>query len=364
MTRPNSGVTWLRNPQVRAILQELARSRSIDPSMLDGLPHTRVALHIRALLAEYGLTGARVGYRRRYELWADEKIATVVNPRSQLVLRAYIRWHLAHKLGEGCTEGRFLASKQVVTVAAEFLNWLDAQDISLENLMQPDVDRFLAEGTETRRRLDRFLPWAIKTYKLSALEIAPHRRDTTREKTHDEQVEQLRAAFSEPGLTVQDRLMAALILVFGQPTHKVVALQWTDIRADPGEPMMITLGKHPIALEHPLDDLVNDVRISLVNRQTAANRNSAWVFPGYTAGVHLTAGYARVRLKELGFPSRATRIGTWRSITQTAPPPVLADALGLSAQRAIRHAQLGSAQYGAYISDILTLDLDFGDPSS
>ncbi|MGC7194496.1 hypothetical protein RA997_23415, partial [Mycobacteroides abscessus subsp. abscessus] len=70
MTRPNSGVTWLRNPQVRAILQELARSRSIDPSMLDGLPHTRVALHIRALLAEYGLTGARVGYRRRYELWA------------------------------------------------------------------------------------------------------------------------------------------------------------------------------------------------------------------------------------------------------------------------------------------------------
>jgi hypothetical protein len=109
--------------------------------------------------------------------------------------------------------------------------------------------------------------------------------------------------------------------------------------------------RHPVVLEHPLDELVVAVSQSVGNRQTAANAVTAWVFPGYRPGSHLNANHVRIRLKKLGFPSRSTRIGTRRTITQTTPPPVLADALGLNPQTAIRHARRGSGQYGAYVAD-------------
>lgn len=350
MSRPNSGVTWLRNQQVRSILRQLALSPTIEGSLLDGLPPSRHTTHIRALLTQHGVTAAKVDYRDRFDAWSVDKIAQVTDPASRRVLRSYLRWHLAHKLDDGCSEGRFLASKQAVTVAAEFLNWLATQSILFAEASQTDLDRYIAEGPETRRLLTRFLPWAIKSYRLPKLEITPHRRDTTREKTADEQVEQLRNLFTHPEMTAQDRLMAALILVFGQPAHKVVALQWKDFTIHDGA-QAISLGKHPVILEQPLDELVAAVSQSVTNRQTAANPGSPWVFPGYRPGSHLNANHVRLRLKKLGFPSLSTRIGTWQSITQTTPPPVLAEALGVNPQTAIRHARRGSGQYGAYIAD-------------
>jgi hypothetical protein len=106
-----------------------------------------------------------------------------------------------------------------------------------------------------------------------------------------------------------------------------------------------------VILERPLGELVVAVNQSVANRQTAANAGSPWVFPGYRPGSHLNANHVRLRLKNLGFPSLSTRIGTWQSITQTTPPPVLAEALGVNPQTAIRHARRGSGQYGAYVAD-------------
>jgi integrase len=355
MTRPNSGVTWLRDKQVRSTLQQLAQAGTIDQSVLANLPRSRRTLHIRALLAEHGIAVARVDYREKFDTWSADKLSELSDPASQLVIRSYIRWHLAHKLDDACSAGRFLASKQSVTVAVDFMNWLAQQSISFADVSQSHVDSYLSEGNETRRLLTRFLPWATKSYSLPTLEITPHRRDTTREKTADEQIEQLRILFANPDMTPPDRLMAALILVFGQQTHKVVALHWGDITTVDGA-LAVTLGKHPVILEHPLDELVAAVRDSPTNRQTASNAKSHWVFPGYAPGSHLNASHVRIRLKKLGFPSLSTRIGTWQTITQTTPPPILADALGLSPQTAIRHARRGSGQYGAYVADRRTAE--------
>lgn len=67
--------------------------------------------------------------------------------------------------------------------------------------------------------------------------------------------------------------------------------------------------------------------------------------------VTVTIRHLRLRLKTLGFPSLTTRLGTWQTITQTAPPPVLADALGIHPQTAIQHALRGSSQFGAYVAE-------------
>jgi hypothetical protein len=182
MTRPNSGVTWLRNKQVRSTLQQIAQAATIDQSVLNRLPRSRHTAHIRALLAEHGIADARVDYRERFDAWSVDKLSELSDPASQLVIRSYLRWQISHKLDGSCTEGRFLASKQAVTVAVDFLNWLAHQTVSFTDVSQTEVERYISEGPETRRLLIRFLPWATKSYRLGKLEIAPHRRDTTRGK--------------------------------------------------------------------------------------------------------------------------------------------------------------------------------------
>lgn len=346
----------MRNQHVRSILRQLAQSPTIDQSLLDSLPPSRHTTHIRALLAEHGVTDAKVDYRDRFDTWSLDKIADVNDPASQRVLRSYLRWHLAHKLHDACSEGRFLASKQAVTVAVHFLNWLAAQSIPFTEVSQTDVDRYIAEGPETRRLLTRFLPWAIKSYRLTKLEITPHRRDTTQEKTTDEQIEQLQSLFAHPDMTAQDRLMAALILVFGPPTHKVIALQWKDITIY-DRAQAITLGKHPIILEHPLDELVVAVSQSVANRQTAANAISP-------VGVSWLSARKPPQRQPRSDPIEEARVSLalhthWNLADHHPdhPAPVLADALGLNPQTAIRHARRGSGQYGAYVADRTHADL-------
>jgi hypothetical protein len=157
-----------------------------------------------------------------------------------------------------------------------------------------------------RRLLTRFR--SLGDQKLQPSEVGDHPTSPG----HHARENRRRAATCPPDMTPPDRLMAALILVFGQQTHKVVALQWGDINTVDGA-LAVTLGKHPVILEHPLDDLVAAVRSCPTNRQTASNAKSRWVFPGYAPGHHLNAGHVRIRLNKLGFPSLATRIGTWQS---------------------------------------------------
>jgi hypothetical protein len=91
MSRPNSGVTWLRNQHVRSLLLQLAQTPTIDQSLLNGLPQSRYTTHIRALLAEHGIADAKVDYRDRFDAWSSDKLTEVDDPASQLVVRSYLR---------------------------------------------------------------------------------------------------------------------------------------------------------------------------------------------------------------------------------------------------------------------------------
>ena len=64
---------------------------------------------------------------------------------------------------EAVSHGTFLRSKQTVTVAINFLNWLHDREVPLEDLQQADVDDGVRDGPTTRLIADRFLNWAMGT---------------------------------------------------------------------------------------------------------------------------------------------------------------------------------------------------------
>jgi len=69
------------------------------------------------------------------------------------VVRRYIRWHLQRRMNqmESVPQGTFLRSKQTVTVAIGFLNWLHDHGVELDELRQDHLDAWLADGPSTRR---------------------------------------------------------------------------------------------------------------------------------------------------------------------------------------------------------------------
>jgi hypothetical protein len=110
----------------------------------------------------------------------------------------------------------------------------------------------------------------------------------------------------------------------------------------------ITFGTDWLDVPEPIATLLRQHLDNRRNMTTATNPTSPWLFPGQLAGEHRS--YRRVvhALRQLGVPARATRLATWRELVREAPPAVLADALGVSPDTAIRHALLGGADWAAY----------------
>jgi hypothetical protein len=53
-------------------------------------------------------------------------------------------------------------------------------------------------------------------------------------------------------------------------------------------------------------------------------------------------------LHDLGILAGAARIGTWLQIVRQAPPSILANALGISPETAMRHANRAGTDYLTY----------------
>jgi hypothetical protein len=143
MKRSNSGVTWIRQRHVTAFLKDLAVSPTITHEKLDELPAAdRTRNYVRGLLVEHGALPRRDELAIRYDQWATGALERVRGDEHRDVVRRYIRWHLQRRMNqmEAVPHGTFLRSKQTVTVAIEFLNWLHDHGLTLEELRQEHLD--------------------------------------------------------------------------------------------------------------------------------------------------------------------------------------------------------------------------------
>ena len=109
----------------------------------------------------------------------------------------------------------------------------------------------------------------------------------------------------------------------------------------------------PIHLPPPLDEPVRALAASNYNSQTAAHRNSPWVFRGYTPGRHVGPAHLRSYLRPI-LAALEARLGTLNELTQTTPIAILAETLGYSPQTLVldleAHARASASTYSRYIA--------------
>ena len=108
-----------------------------DPrGALDALPKSRTREFVRGLLIEHGVLPRRDLNHARYDEWSRDALDRLTDPVNREVIRRFIRWQHQRHLNQmdQVPQGTFLRSKQTVTVAIDFLNWLTGHGSSSENL--------------------------------------------------------------------------------------------------------------------------------------------------------------------------------------------------------------------------------------
>ncbi|WP_290514354.1 hypothetical protein [Aeromicrobium sp.] len=352
MERANSGLTWIRQKHVNDFLLELARRPVITHEALDALPPSRTLDYVRGLLVEHHALPQRDELLARYERWATGAQKRVVDHDHRDVIARFIRWGMLRRMRtmDSVSNGTFLRSKQTVTVAIGFCNWLTERDQTLFYLNQSYVDRWQAEGPTTRELVSRFISWTSKA-KITPPEItvAPHRRGTTPRMPHEQQRDAIDLAVHSDEMTQRDRLAAILVLVFGQQIEKVVTLTWDDITLTDRD-VLIDLAGFPIRLDPPLDQPIRDLVAAPLHSRTAAHPNSSWVFRGAKPGRHIDPAHLRARLKPT-FPTLEARLGTLHELTRLAPVAVIAEVLNYSPQTIEKHANASATAYSQYVAN-------------
>ena len=355
MPRPNSGYVWLRrNTHLQALLAQLVDGRvELSHDALDTMPGSPRIEYLRGLLIAHGCLPPRDPHLAGFERWLSAKLTRIDDLDHRQLIDRFARWHLLRRLrrraGDGpVPAGAFLNAKQSATVAIGFLTWLAQRDTIVQTATQHDLDAWFASGPSTRRHAVRFLSWAADQRLLRHIQIPESRTGNGPALGADDRLTHLRRAMLDDAMQPAHRLIAVLVLLFGQPITKIVQLTTDDV-AITEDRVMLRLGGHALELPEPVAELVTTFLADpRYRRNTAANPKTRWLFPGIAPGRPLHPSSARRALHDAGIPPLAARTGTWLQLVREAPPAILADALGMHPDTVMRYADRAGTDFLTY----------------
>ncbi|MFB7224862.1 hypothetical protein [Streptomyces sp. NPDC056227] len=353
LDRPKSRLIWLRNPQVPALLRDLATGTvPLTHDAIQALPNWRTAAYLRDLLMDSGVLPHLDRRLLLFERWLDQRIATTTDTEHARILQHFATWHQLRKLrakaarsplGTSTTQ----ESRQQITQAGAFLVWLAARHVTLDACTQTDLDAWHAEKYATRRPAQAFLRWCMDTRRMPRLTI-PNRPTTNPHPMGQHQrITALQRVLSDDSTSPRVRLAACLVLLFAQPVSRIVRMVTDDVVHD-GRHVALRLGDPPTPVPEPVAALLLDYLQALPASTPAINQDSPWLFPGRRASQPMNPGTLRDALRKLGVPAEKGRTSAIRQLVLQAPAPVIAQALGYHDKSTTRIATDAGAPWKNY----------------
>ena len=354
MRRPQSGAAWVQRNH--PTLADLATGRlPCTHDAVDQLPHGRATDYLRELLTHHGLLPPRDRRLADFQRWATTTLDTVAEPEQRRLLDQFVHWRLLRHLRTRSSpdhpldHGPYQRAKQHLTTGIAFLDWLADRGRTLPEATQHDIDAWFSTGPTTTRHSLTLLSWTRHQRILPRriqLPVIGTDTDTSAPISNEHRVAALRTLLLDDTLPIEDRVAGCLVILYGQPITKIATLRADDL--DPtADHVRIRLGTHWLDVPEPLATLLRHAHTRRT-MNTATNPTSPWLFPGQIPGQHRSHQRITTTLTALGIPPRAMRTTTWRTLVRQAPPPILANALGITPATALRHAQLASADWTTY----------------
>ena len=146
---------------------------------------------------------------------------------------------------------------------------------------------------------------------------------------------------------LRPRVAAAILLLYAQPVTRIVRITTDDVIRDGGQ-VLLRLGEPPSPVPEPVAGLLLEWIGSRDNMNTAANRNSPWLFPGRRAGQPINADSLATQVNDIGVPTIGGRASAIRRHVLVMPSPVVADALGYHPVTTARLAAQSGGTFSRY----------------
>ena len=125
-----------------------------------------------------------------------------------------------------------------------------------------------------------------------------------------------------------------LVLLYSQPTARLVRIQLSDIEAREDRRVTLRLGELPLTLPAPVDRFVVELTARRRGYAAVTAAGNPWLFPGGRSGQHISAQRLGHRLKQIGVPPRLARNTAVIDLAVELPAAVIAKLLGFSIKRA------------------------------
>jgi len=357
---PRATLMWLHRSQWIAELGRLAAlNGDITHTLLDEQPPSSRIVHLRAVLTYAGVIPQRQEYIESSVAWLDRFLAKQPDEIAA-VLRPYATWsvlrrarHRARRRDPSRSVTKY--NRKLVTLAAELMRWLATESISLINLSQADLDRWLAAGNLNRQRVRDFLRWTQAQRLTRRLEVPVGSRTQPHEFLNDDHRWQiLRRCAHDSTIDVDVRVAAALVVLFGLTPTRITGLTSYDVITRSGR-TSLRVGSSPLCLPASIAPLLVQLADGAARHRVPVvhdpNRVNSWLFPGAQPGRAAQPATLSSRIAStFGFKIRTARNAALCDLAQELPASVLAELLGLKIDAAIRWSVLVRTDWSAYLA--------------
>jgi hypothetical protein len=354
---PPSTLRWFYTPGFEVTRRLLGGEIPVSHQGLDeaAVEAPNPVAFVRAALVDSGVLEPRDEYSAKFALWHERAVLQIEPGPDRAHVRAYATWHVAHQLARGVQrrgEASYSSLKyalSLVTEAIKLVLWLHQQQLEVADLRQDLVDEWVAAGGVIRRRVRLFLAWLGRTEVTGPLEVAWDDRLPARPALDDDRrFAILRELLHDQQADLRDRFAGSVLLLYGKPITRIVALRTTAINIDIDGQTTLQLGRG----ENPLPEPLGAITIALRHRQLQRSGTDGWLLPGRHAGTHITAETLRGRLKRYGIgPSREGRHAALLALAARLPAPILAERIGIHQARAAQWVRLAGSTYVDYVAN-------------
>jgi site-specific recombinase XerD len=353
MRRPRGGLYWTSHPHVQRNLRALARGEvPLTHEGLSQLTPWRSVAYLRDLLVQSGVLPPADRQLLFFQRWLAEKLPAVGDAEHRKLLELFAAWHVQRRLRTLASRGpltgnQIQQAREEIRLATAFLGHLTQRGHALADCTQADVDAWYAGGYTARRLTHAFLRWAMRSKHMPKVAV-PHRSTSNPAPIAQHQrLALLRQAMNRDDVPLQDRIAAALVLLYAQPLTRIVRLTTDDIHQKDSA-VLVRLGDPPSPVPAPFAGMLLDYLGQRPNTMTATNPDARWLFPGRRAGQPMTPETLELRLRHLGFPTQRGRTAAIRQLVLQAPAPVVARMLGYDDDTTARLAEEAGGTWRHY----------------
>jgi hypothetical protein len=367
VTNPATVVKWLNTSRSARLLGSLARTGDpITHDLLDDLPQTQALHYVREVLVSSGVLSARNEHLERLAPWLEHLLhgkpahhARLIRPFTHRFLLRRARRAAARRT---FTRGSADFVRARVLAALDLLAWLDQRGLTLHDLTQADLDKWLADGTTTRRIVRYFLQWARGRGLAGDLTVPlPPRQEPARLLAEDDHIRQLDRCLTDEAMPLDLRVGGALVLLFGMLVSRITQMTKDDVIED-GQATYLLIDEHRLMLPPRLAGLVCQLRDQHEPRWTLGRLGTPipWLFPGQSPARPAVDVLLGVRLHRYGIDAHAGRNTARLALAADLPASVLAGLTGISIGTAERWSQWAKRDWAVYVGQRVADDLEGG----